>query len=548
MIYKWTTALLILLAAFALAACNSGGNRTAPEAVANLPTPQVWLEWPLEDSQHPLGEIGIQAQVHNPGGQGPVTLQLLINGDPEQSMDLTGSEHMSFVPLTWQPTEPGEYVIEVRVAANGIYGEPDYTRVRIVENLVVFTADKTTVRYGGCTTLRWMAENAQEVVLEGKPVSTAGSREVCPQQAANTYRLTAISSNGEMVERVVTISVPPTPPPPPEVEVSFEVDDSNFKRFGDSVLLTWRVKNAQSVQLDGASVGLEGSQQVYPTQPRNVYRLTAASLQGDEVIERTIIVNVPATPAPTATPTSVPTSTAIPPTATPIPTPTFTPIPAPTLTAFFDYFYAEPDTISYNGCTTLYWRVENVESIYLNGGRFNNLGVTGPDGQIGKQDCGLTQNTTYHLTAKLSDGRQLADDVTVTVGPAPDTKGPPAPNIREPDGLVEACDQSDFIDVRRGDVVLWWDPASDRSGILDYLVELETRTGEDDNGDPIWGELQRIPSMQLFEDVTKIIECCNDYRWRVRARDQAGNVGDFSRWAKLTPVNQFGYGCPPPLQ
>ena len=81
-------------------------------------------------------------------------------------------------------------------------------------------------------TLRWQVENAKEVRLDGEKVIDEGSHKVCPQEASKTYRLTALSLDGETSEESVTLTVPPTPLPPPGVDIEFTVDNTTIS-YGD---------------------------------------------------------------------------------------------------------------------------------------------------------------------------------------------------------------------------------------------------------------------------------------------------------------------------
>jgi len=80
---------------------------------------------------------------------------------------------------------------------------------------VTFFAEQGALNYKDCTTLRWQVENAQSVTLNGQLVDSAGSREVCPREAFNTYRLLVLSPNSGGSEQTVVINVPPPPPHPP---------------------------------------------------------------------------------------------------------------------------------------------------------------------------------------------------------------------------------------------------------------------------------------------------------------------------------------------
>jgi len=106
--------------------------------------------------------------------------------------------------------------------------------------------------------------------------------------------------------------------------------------------------------------------------------------------------------------------------------------------------------------------------------------------------------------------------VVTTIAP-PDNQAPPAPVIIGPkEGILLEC---------IGPVVLSWNSVSDPSGIDIYQVRLDISydNGATWSGVATW-ELDSFTSLGV-EDQT---DCGNLYRWRVRARDNAGNWGPYS--------------------
>jgi pSer/pThr/pTyr-binding forkhead associated (FHA) protein len=130
---------------------------------------------------------------------------------------------------------------------------------------------------------------------------------------------------------------------------------------------------------------------------------------------------LPPTFPPTLEPaTATPEATALPPTATSLPTETFTPIPTPTRTAtatptatgfplpVIEFFRANPTTIAAGQCTTLEWgKVSNATQATIDQG----IGGVGTPGS--QQVCPL-QTTTYVLTA-TGPGGVVTAKATVTV-------------------------------------------------------------------------------------------------------------------------------------
>jgi hypothetical protein len=75
---------------------------------------------------------------------------------------------------------------------------------------------------------------------------------------------------------------------------------------------------------------------------------------------------------------------------------------------------------------------------------------------------------------------------------------------------------------------LVWLPVNDPSGISTYQVEVQRHAGDNN-----W---QAAPGgdISLTDKTTSVpIECGWYYRWRVRAVDGVGNVGEWSGWSNF---------------
>ncbi|MGB3906712.1 MAG: hypothetical protein WBB22_17540, partial [Anaerolineae bacterium] len=80
--------------------------------------------------------------------------------------------------------------------------------------VVDFTADPASIVAGQCSTLEWIVENAEFVVLDGEGVRAEDSRYVCPSQT-QTYELEVLNGAGEFVYEVtINVSQPTSTPPP----------------------------------------------------------------------------------------------------------------------------------------------------------------------------------------------------------------------------------------------------------------------------------------------------------------------------------------------
>ena len=226
----------------------------------------------------------------------------------------------------------------------------------------------------------------------------------------------------------------------------------------------------------------------------------------------------------TALPATV-TATSLPPTPTadePTPTPTLTPPPTP---APVIKFWAEPATIDAGATFTIYWHVEHVQKVVFGGAE------QAFDGSYTTSVC---KDTRYPLTVTHLDGSEEQRTVeihvngscvtptpTPTITPTPttppDTTPPPAPTPAVPaDGLTLSC---------RATQTLAWLPVDDPSGISGYEVQLEYEVTP--------GKWQIVsnygPVSNKQVDVN--VDCGIRYRWRVRARDRAGNYSPWSAYA-----------------
>jgi hypothetical protein len=106
-----------------------------------------------------------------------------------------------------------------------------------------------------------------------------------------------------------------------------------------------------------------------------------------------------------------------------------------------------------------------------------------------------------------------------------DTTPPPAPSPFTPqDGATLTC---------RSSQTLTWEPVSDPSGISGYYGKLEEEVTPGSWQPGGWG-----PVGDNQVDVS--VRCGFNYRWRVWAKDGAGNLSDWSEWSYFYVV------LPPP--
>lgn len=196
-------------------------------------------------------------------------------------------------------------------------------------------------------------------------------------------------------------------------------------------------------------------------------------------------------------------------------TPTLTPTTPPSVVIDF---WADPGEINAGGRFTVYWHVENVSTVIFGG-------LEQPfDGSYSDELCASER---YTLTVIHDDGTEekRAVDITVqgacvtpTFTPVPDTTPPPIPNQLKPiNGSDLGC---------ISDLMMRWDAVVDPSGISEYQIEVQRHPGNNQwiisPGSPFTGigDTERIFST----------ECGWEYRWRIRAIDGVGNVGNWSGW------------------
>jgi hypothetical protein len=106
--------------------------------------------------------------------------------------------------------------------------------------------------------------------------------------------------------------------------------------------------------------------------------------------------------------------------------------------------------------------------------------------------------------------------------PAPkkDTTAPPVPTPAVPaDGLAVSC--------RSSQTLAWTPVQDDNSGIMGYDVILQREVTA--------GNWQEVKSWNLVsgKQVTATVDCGIKYRWRVRARDNAGNYSAWSAYSRF---------------
>jgi hypothetical protein len=188
------------------------------------------------------------------------------------------------------------------------------------------------------------------------------------------------------------------------------------------------------------------------------------------------------------------------PTATLTATATETPLPPLSIK-----FYTDKLSISPGECVQLSWTVEQADEVLLDNARVTPKGVS--------QACPEVTHD-YVMTAKR--GLETAYEyITITVYAPADTTPPPVPQPQVPaNGLSIGCKASQ---------TLAWLPVSDPSGIKGYDIKLFKNI----NGS--WQSVQSWNGITTKQVSANVI-CGLEYRWAVRAVDNAGNISSWSSW------------------
>ncbi len=144
--------------------------------------------------------------------------------------------------------------------------------------MLSFRVDRDVIQSGECTTLRWDAEGALSIHLDGQGVTGHEARQICPQ-VTTTYTLQVTTTSGDVYRSVtVTVSGPPQPP-----QISFIADAYSIWR-GQCTVLHWDVENAQTVHLDGQGMpGHYASSLIVNSGVGNTLRLVLC--RGERIID-----------------------------------------------------------------------------------------------------------------------------------------------------------------------------------------------------------------------------------------------------------------------
>jgi uncharacterized protein YraI len=251
-------------------------------------------------------------------------------------------------------------------------------------------------------TLRWTPSAGGSYTLEVRAFNSLGI-----SSAPTTVMITVAGQGVADTPTPMPSSDTPTPSGPPLAVTTTDLNVRGGPGQDYPILGLLRV-NTQ-VEVTGKNQDGSWWQVAYPADDADRGWIFAAFTRTSNT-ENVTVVETPVPPTPIPTPTGTPTATPSP-TASPTRIPTLTTTPSRTPVAPIVEFRATETTINPGGCTNLEWHIENVRAAFLNGGEFNNYGVTGPFGSVGT--C-PTSTTTYVLRAETDDGT-IERSVTVNV-------------------------------------------------------------------------------------------------------------------------------------
>ena len=222
-----------------------------------------------------------------------------------------------------------------------------------------FIADPSEISLGDTARLRWKVINADSVEISsiGFVQQFEGETVVNPT-VTTTYTLTA-TRNGQIVTATVVITVI-------NVRIAYFTADPDTIGLGESSTLSWKVENADSVEIVGiGAVQAEGSVAVSPTET-TIYTLIASG--GGQQVTATVTVHI--------------------------------------AVAEILYFNVEPAEIKPGAQARLSWEVVNADSVEITG--------VGPVSLAGNTYVSPTEDTTYTLTA-MQGTQVVTATVTVTI-------------------------------------------------------------------------------------------------------------------------------------
>jgi len=239
---------------------------------------------------------------------------------------------------------------------------------------LTFSADNPDVDWGGSTTLRWNAQNADHCHASWTwtTQNTSGSYTTGALTSSTSYQLKC-DGEGESASQTIYVEVGPNPNPLPTLNFD---PDTNVVDFNTSANLIWSTENANKVtaELDWTGTKtLSGSYNTGNLTDDKIYRLKAEGLGGSISKVVNVYVNAPTEP--------------------------------PTVE-----FWSDDYNVSYNSGTDIHWSTEFADWCYL--------GLEGDDYWVPTSGNEGTGNLTEDLVLTLECGNEAgskSQSIMVTV-------------------------------------------------------------------------------------------------------------------------------------
>ncbi|MCB8985957.1 MAG: META domain-containing protein [Ardenticatenaceae bacterium] len=210
---------------------------TQPAPSESSPTPNRPIVLPTAEPQTPTGEVTARNGVNvrtGPGdvypviGVAPFGTQGRITGRSVDGLwwvvfapnapNAQGWVSAQFINATNANNVPVIPAPPTPTPSNTATPTPTMTPQVTATPSISFTADRTVINQGECTTLRWQVANIQAVWVyplgepyQNFPATGEGSREVCPTETT-TYEMRVLLPDQSVVLRQVTIQVNVTNP------------------------------------------------------------------------------------------------------------------------------------------------------------------------------------------------------------------------------------------------------------------------------------------------------------------------------------------------
>ena len=277
---------------------------------------------------------------------------------------------------------------------------------------------------GSDVELRWEAPSDAQVSIDGVPVDPVGSTILPAVQQSRSFALQATLADGAVVERRYELVVGAAGS---AMEIAFEGPTDPVPYEG-SARLSWTVRGAESVRLDGRAVDPAGSYLASGLTASEEHLLEALAADGTRE-SRTLSIQVlpgptPTEPRPSGGGTAGGGSAPSPP-PSPAPRPTPAPRPRPPAPLVVSFV---PSTLSvpYDGAVELQWEAVNAKSATLDGAAV--------PAKSNRRVTGLKADRSFVLAAVGLDGTRQEKRIDVRV------VSPGAPSIiafaADPDSVL----------------------------------------------------------------------------------------------------------------